>query len=296
MSMDKIAVIGLGKVGTTFAHLLQKAGYGIVALFDTDAAASDRALTYVDAAVFPDPASAASAADTVIIATNDDAIEYISRNIAAAGAITSGMKIIHTSGAGSLDLLSAARQRGASVGCLHPIQTFSDIDGAITNVPGSVFGIVADEDIKSWLGDMAGAMGGHPVFISDGDKPLYHAAAVFASNYLVTLIHAAVALYSSLGMSEDEALTAIRPLIAGTVRNIEENGPVRALTGPIARGDIGTVRRHLASLTGDASRLLPLYRLLGEMTVDLALTGGSLTRESARTINNILQGEKFDHE
>ena len=296
MHLDRIAVIGLGKVGTTFAHLLQKAGHTIIALYDTDPSACDRASTYVDTAVFPDPGSAASAADTVLIATNDDAIEPICHDIAAAGAITPGMTVIHTSGAGSLDLLSAARLKGASVGCLHPIQTFSDIDGAIRQLRGSVFGIVADEDIKTSLGDMASALGGHPVFISDSDKPLYHAAAVFASNYLVTLIHVAVSLYSSLGMSEEEALTAIRPLTAGTLKNIEEKGTVQALTGPIARGDIGTIQKHLSSFTEKASRFLPLYRAMGAMTVDIAIAGGSLSPESERTIKNTLQGDTTNHE
>ncbi len=134
-------------------------------------------------------------------------------------------------------------------------------------------------------------LGGLPFFVAEEDRPLYHAAACVASNYLVALMHTAEDIYRSLGLARDDAVRAFWPLVKGTIRNIEARGTVQALTGPIARGDLGTVARHIAALKARLPVLLEPYRTIGLLTVEIALEKGTISRERAEEIKSLLRGE-----
>jgi len=282
------AFIGMGKVGTALACALHDADYPIAAVYDIRPSAMDRAATHTGARRCRSAAEAAGLADVIFLTTPDDAIESACRNLAEEGILCRGKRVLHVSGSAGLDLLDAARRSGAVVGCIHPLQSFPDIDSAILSLPGSAFGLTLDDDLKEWATSLVAALGGFPIFLSDRDKPLYHAAACMASNYLVALSDAVRRLYRSFGLTDDEALKASRPLIAGTLRNIERKGTVSALSGPIERGDAGTVKRHLAALALSCPDLLPVYRHLGLLTVDVAARKNSADLERLDIIKEML--------
>lgn len=287
---DSLAILGLGKVGTALGYLLRAAGYRIVAVADRLPENMQRGVTYTGGRTFNDVAEAASLATCILIATTDDDIAPVCETISRGGAIKAGKKVIHLSGAGGLDLLDAARRAGALVASIHPLQSFATVEGAIKSIPGSTFGITADAPLKDWSIGLVRDLGGHPFFVAEGDKPLYHAAACLASNYLTTLMHTVEQIYLSLGIGEKEALHAFWPLVQGTLTNIETNGAVQALTGPIARGDGETIGKHLTAIQERLPQLLPLYCTLGLQTVELGLAKQTLTPAKAAIIVNLLKG------
>jgi predicted short-subunit dehydrogenase-like oxidoreductase (DUF2520 family) len=286
---DAIAILGLGKVGTAVGHLLKSAGYRIVAVADQSPAALQRGIAFTGGQACATLAEAAAVANCIIITTTDDAIASVCIEIVAGGAVRMGDKVIHMSGAGGLDLVAPARQAGAHVASIHPIQSFADVEGAIMNIPGSTFGITADEKLREWAVSIVNALKGVPFFVTERDKALYHAAACMASNYLTTLMHMVETTYQALGLSRKEAIRAFWPLVRGTLLNIETRGAAEALTGPIARGDAGTIGKHLQALQETLPGLLNAYCELGLMTVDMALQKGSLTRERAQTIKTLFK-------
>jgi len=286
---DTVAILGLGKVGTAVGFLLSRAGYRIAAVASRSEASLTQGMVYTGGKPYLNFPEAARAADCIIIATSDDAIAHVCKEISREGGIKPGAKVIHMSGAGGLDLLESARAAGAHVACIHPLQSFPDVDSAVRNIPGSTFGITSPDEIREWSFQVVRDLGGVPFLISDADKPLYHAAASIASNYLTTLIHMVEEIYQSLGLNREETIRAIWPLVMGTIANIETNGTVDALTGPVARGDAGTVRKHVNALRQKLPDLLEAYSALGILTAELGLKKKTLSPETARLIKEILK-------
>ena len=288
---DSIAILGLGKVGRAVGYLLRSAGYEIRAVAGRSPQRLREGARFTGGAIFTDFTAAASLTDCIFITTTDDAIASVCLEITRGGAIRPGKKVIHMSGAGSLALLAPASQAGAHVACIHPLQSFATVEEAIKNIPGSTFGITAaSPEIKSWSEQVVLDLRGTPFSVSDEDKPLYHAAACLASNYFTTLMHSVTTIYGTLGMTPAEALKAFWPLVRGTVHNIETMGTVQALTGPISRGDAGTVAKHLAALRERLPDLLPLYCEMGIQTIALGLEKNTLSPEKADTIKTLLKG------
>jgi len=287
---EKVAIIGLGKTGTAVGYLLRKAGYPIVAVTCRSRSSLRDRIGYTGGRALAAEANAeaASLATCIFIATPDDTVSRVCSEIAEQGGFKPGDKVVHMSGAGGLDLLDPARRVDASVACIHPIQSFADVEAAIRNIPLSTFGITADERISKWSAKLVRTLGGVPFYVPEAIKPLYHAAACMASNYLTTLIHMAEETYLSLGLSRDEATRALWPLVLGTLRNVETRGSMQALTGPISRGDSGTVEQHIRVLRDTLPAYLPAYRAMGLQTVDLALKKGALSPERAEAIRVLL--------
>jgi len=270
MHRPSSAFIGLGKVGTALACSLHDAGYAIRAVYDPLPDAMERAARHTGARRCRTAEEAAGLVEMVFLSTPDDRIEEVCRRLADAGAVCNGKRVLHLSGACGLDLLAPAHRCGAVTGCIHPLQSFPDVDSALRSLPGSAFGLTVEDALKEEATALIGALGGFPIYISDGDKPLYHAAACMASNYLVTLIDAVRRICESFGLSSEETVKAFWPLIVATLRNVETNGTVASLSGPIERGDAGTVERHLEAMARCCPELLPLYRHLGLLTADVA--------------------------
>jgi predicted short-subunit dehydrogenase-like oxidoreductase (DUF2520 family) len=287
---DTIAILGLGKVGTAVGHLLKAAGYRIIAVADQSPVALKKGIPFTGGQACKSLAEAAATANCIVITTTDDAIASVCHEIVKDGAIHKGDKVIHMSGAGGLDLLAPARLAGAHVGSIHPIQSFADVAGAIINIPGSTFGITADDELREWAVSVVNALKGVPFFVPEKDKALYHAAACMASNYLTTLMYMVETTYQALGLSRKEAIRAFWPLVRGTLLNIETRGAIEALTGPIARGDSGTIEKHLQALRKTLPDLLNAYCELGLMTVDIALQKASLAHDRAQTIKTLIKG------
>ncbi len=286
---DRIAIVGLGKVGAAMGYLLKKAGYPITAVADASPEAIRHGHPFTGGHLFNHISDVAGEADAVFLAVPDDAIQGVCLQFVEANAVRPGQKFVHLSGAGALDLLAPVRKSGAFAASIHPIQSFADVQGAIDNIPGSTFGVTADEAILNWAVDIITDVKGVPFLVPDSDKPLYHAAACMASNYLTALLHIVEEIYQQLGLSREEAVRAFWPLVRGTLRNIETKGTVQALTGPIVRGDSGTVEKHVRAFQEKLPAYLPAYCLLGHITTDMARQRQSLSEEKAEAIHIILE-------
>ncbi|UCD54016.1 MAG: DUF2520 domain-containing protein, partial [Dehalococcoidia bacterium] len=175
------------------------------------------------------------------------------------------------------------------VGCFHPLQTFADARRAMENIPGSTFALEAEEPLLTELKDMANALDGYWIELKASDKVLYHASAVIACNYLVTLVKLATDLWQTFDIPRGQAIRALLPLIRGTIHNIDTVGIPQCLTGPIARGDTGTIKKHLYALRKTAPDLLSTYQELGLRTIPLALAKGRINQRQAEELEAILK-------
>lgn len=284
--MLKVGFIGAGTVGTALAVLLSSKGYGFVgASRRSRTTAGNKASVVSNLRMLDSNQEVADAADLVFITTPDDTIAQVASEVRW----HSGQSVVHCSGADSVDILEPARKSGAMVGGFHPLQTFAGVERAIENIPGSTFGIEAEEPLLTTLKDMADVLGGHWIKLEAGDKVAYHAAAVFACNYLVTLVKMATDLWQTFSIPTDQATKALLPLIKGTLNNIETIGIPDCLTGPIARGDTGTVNKHLKALRENAPALLFPYKELGLQTIPVALSKGKIDEKQAKELQAVLK-------
>jgi len=284
--MLNLGIIGAGTVGTALAVRLSRKGYQIAAINSRSRSSALRLAQYTGSGIVYDFAQAvADKADFVFITTPDDAIPVIASEIHW----HKGQYVVHCSGADSLDVLEPARIIGAKVGSFHPLQTFAGIQKAIDNLPGSTFALEAEGDLLDILKEMALAMEGRWIKLGAGDKAAYHTAAVLTSNYMVTLVKLATDLWGSFGVPKEEAIQALLPLLKGTINNIENLSVPNALTGPIARGDAGTVQIHLDTLKQTAPNMIPVYCELGLQTIPVALAKGRINERQAKELESILK-------
>jgi predicted short-subunit dehydrogenase-like oxidoreductase (DUF2520 family) len=224
----------------------------------------------------------------VFITTPDDVIAQVCGEVRW----REGQSVVHCSGAHSVDILEPARKFEAAVGSFHPLQTFADVDQAIENLPGSTFALEAGEPLLSILKELTSLLNGNWVELKPGDKVLYHAAAVFACNYLVTLVKLALDLWLDFGVSSKEATRALLPLLEGTINNIDNIGLPNCLTGPVARGDLGTIERHLSALEAKSPSLLTTYKELGLQTIPIALAKGKVNEQKSEEMKALLSFQR----
>ena len=284
--MPTIGFIGAGITGTALAVRLAQHGYEVIAVSSRSLSSAKRLAGRISGCqVYNGAQEVADMAQLVFITTPDDIIP----EVAAEVKWHKEQSVVHCSGAHSIDILEPAKQRGANTGCFHPLQTFASIDQAIENIPGSTFAIEAEEPLQGVLKDMATTLEGDWVTLKAGDKVLYHAAAVFACNYLVTLVKVATDLWQTFQVPPEQAIKALMPLLRGTLSNIENVGLPNCLTGPIARGDMGTISRHLESLEKQAPPLLSLYKELGRQTIPIALGKGRIDLQRAEELRALLR-------
>jgi predicted short-subunit dehydrogenase-like oxidoreductase (DUF2520 family) len=284
----KVSIIGAGKVGAALAVLLSRQGYKVVGVYDRDANAASALVAQIKGCrTAPDAQHAASAADLVFITTPDGVIP----NIAAEVKWQPGQSAVHCSGADSTAILEPAKKAGTMTAAFHPLQTFAGAKEAMENIPGSTFCIEAEEPLLATLKQIAADLGGNWITLKAEDKAAYHAAAVFASNYLVTLVKMSADLWQTFGIPANQAVKALLPLLKGTIHNIETIGLPGCLTGPIARGDAGTVEKHLKTIQAKAPRVLSTYIELGRQTVPIAVSKGTINQEQARQLDLLLTGK-----
>ncbi len=276
--------MGAGRVGTAVAVLLQRAAHTIVAVSGRGAT-RDRAASFLPGVAVVDARDAVADADLVIVGVPDDVIEEIV--VSLGDAVGAGRWIAHLSGGRGLDVLDAAREAGARRLAVHPLQTLPDVTGAIERIPGSAIAVTADDEEGYFLGErIAEDLLGEPFRLQDELRPLYHAAAVFASNYLVATSSVAADLFSAAGVPDPAR--AMAPLQRATLDNLERLGAGRALTGPAARGDAGTIDRHLAALTVAAPGTIPAYVAMARLALDLAERDGHLPSDRLAACEDVL--------
>jgi predicted short-subunit dehydrogenase-like oxidoreductase (DUF2520 family) len=282
-----VGVVGAGRVGTALAVLLGKAGHRVVAVSGGEGS-RERAARFLPDTPFVEPREAASAAEALILGVPDDAIAAVCEDLAASGSLGQGA-VVHLSGSAPLSALRAAGTAGATVLSVHPLQTFPTVEAAIDRLPGSHCAVTAHSEEGHALGErLAEDAGCVPFRLDDSRKPLYHAAAVFASNYVTVLVALAARLFRDAGV--DEATARFGPLSRAALENALHLGPEAALTGPAVRGDVGTLRRNLEALRSDAPDLIGPYVHLARAALDLAERSGRLDPATRREAEEALSG------
>lgn len=286
-----VAIVGAGRVGGSIGFLLKQAGYAVTAVAARTLASAEKARAFIGSGnITTVAAQAASTAETIIITTPDGAIKSVCDEIARNNGFRPGALVVHTSGAHTRDLLGSAKNAGAYRAVLHPLQSVPSMGAGVKNIPGSYFRIEADQEAADRVQGVLKALGGielvMPGWGSDKSSPaLYHAGAVVVSNFFVALVDYGLKFYETLGAHKQEALTAVLPLIKGTLENIETLGIPAALTGPIVRGDAETVQDHIDAIRKRAPELLELYCSLAKHTLGVAKEKGGLSREAIRALS-----------
>jgi predicted short-subunit dehydrogenase-like oxidoreductase (DUF2520 family) len=284
--MLNIGFIGAGTTGTALASRLDQQGFIISAVNSRTPTSAERLASRVqNCKVFPSAQEVADNTQLIFITTPDDVISKIADSVIW----HDKQYIVHCSGVHSIDIMATAKKYSTLTGCFHPLQTFADIEQAFNNLPGSTFALEADEPLLSILKEMAIALRGDWVILKPGDKALYHTAAVFACNYLVTLVKLATDLWNDFGIPQEQAIKALLPLLRGTLQNIQNIGLPNCLTGPIARGDLGTVNKHLSTLATENKTVLQSYKLLGLNTIPIALAKGKIDKARAKELETLLK-------
>ncbi len=286
-----ISIVGAGKVGTALGVLAARAGYRVVAVADADTSAASSAVESIGEPARVCPAvEAVRAGDIVLLTMPDDAIAAVCNELAAQDAFAAGSIIAHCSGALDSGILSAAREKcGCEVASMHPLQTFPTVASAVANLPGAFFFCEGDPRAVEELRRMAEAIGGKALRIAPGAKALYHAAAVMACNYLSALLDASAAFCERAGIKRATAMEAMEPLVRATLDNVMSMGPAEALTGPIARGDVETVARHLEAMADCPGELQAFYRSAGVWTTRLAKRKGGASAAAIDEIRRLLE-------
>ena len=281
-----IGFIGAGAVGGSLAVCLAQAGYKVVAVASRTFASAQLFAERIEGCqAYETAQEVADAAQLVVISTSDDAI----REVAEGLRWHPGQVAVHCSGATSLDVFQHPVSQGAAAGALHPLQAFSSVENGVDGIPGTTFGIEGDSAVGSALADMARRIGGSPVFVKAEDKALYHLTGVMMGNLLTCLAATAAQLWEQCGYSRAEGVKALVPMMRGVVSNLERSGVPAAVTGPYVRGDLGTIRKHVETLSARAPEALPLYRELARVAVPFGVEKGALSLETARRIEQILK-------
>lgn len=284
--MKKIGFIGAGTVGTALAIRLSERGYQVVAVSSRSQTSAEKLAQAVNGCRAVDSGQAvADTAELIFITTPDDAIGPVVSGIQW----HNGKSVVHCSGADSTETLEPARKMGAHVGAFHPLQTFASVKQAIDNIAGSTFAVEAEEPLLSTLKEMATALDGEWIELKASDKVIYHAAAVIACNYLVTLVKLATDLWQTFDVPQDQATRALLPLLRGTIHNIDTIGIPKCLTGPIARGDTGTIKKHINALRKAAPGVLTTYCELGRQAIPIALAKGRVNEQQAKEMQVVLK-------
>ncbi len=289
--MKRFSVIGAGRLGTSLAAVLVRRGWEPAAVADRDPAAARESIRVIGRGkATADAVRAARLAPVVFITVPDDAVESLARRLARTGGDWTGRTVFHTSGLLASSALGPRRARGARVASLHPVQSFPAKAGGARLFPGVYWGIEGDPEAVRLAREIVRSLGGKTFAVRAEAKPLYHAACSLASNAFVGLEAAAAALLAEAGAGQKTAAAVLMPLVQGTLQGVKKLGPERALTGPLVRGDVGTVRRHLEAL---ASRPLHdgIYRALGLAAVRLLEEGGNPPRR-LRALKRLLEDRR----
>jgi predicted short-subunit dehydrogenase-like oxidoreductase (DUF2520 family) len=289
MLIPSVFVVGAGVVGTALAAWLVRAGVPVRGIHGRQLpGAPTPADVVASTGDFP---GIISEVDVVIIAVRDARIPAVAARLASEGKLRPGQIVFHTSGANAArQILAAAAPHVAGVGTLHPLVSFSDPRLAMEGLDELAFGIEGDEPARAMAARLVGALGARAVVLATEDLALYHAGAVLASNYLVALADTAQSLLVKAGVPKPDALPVLIPLLMSVVQNLAELGLPGALTGPVERGDVGSVERHLEALSARAPEVIELYRLLGRDVLRLARDKGKLEPDRDAALEAIFAG------
>jgi len=284
-SLD-IGVVGAGRVGAVLGSALAGAGHRVVAASGNSSASIARAARLLPGVRLVAPERVGAAADLLIVSVPDDDLADVVSRLVGAGGIRPGQVIVHTSGAHGLDVLAPAAAVGAQPLALHPAMTFTGHVDDLDRLAGGVsFGVTAPDELRPLATRLVADLGGSVEWIAETQRPLYHAALAHGANHLVTLVNEAMDRLRDSGVVHPERV--LGPLLRASLENTLRYGDA-ALTGPVARGDAGTIARHIAVLGAVAPDSVPAYVALARRTADRAIASGRLRAVDAEPLLDAL--------
>ncbi|HEY8339226.1 MAG TPA: DUF2520 domain-containing protein [Egibacteraceae bacterium] len=284
--MTDVAVIGPGRVGTALAMALPRPAYRVVAVAGRGRAALERFTRLVPEAEVTDAVSAGARADLVIVAVGDDDLVEVVRAVARDGGVRPGSRWIHVAGGAGVDVLEPVRAAGAHVAACHPAATFPDPETGRDNLPGSAWAVTAAEGDLGWARVLVTDLRGSPVTVHPRSRTLYHAGLAVGSNATATVVTLARDLLLGAGVSDPEQF--LGPLVTTSARGAAARGAA-ALTGPVRRGDAGTVAAHLAELRTVMPEAVEAYLALSRLALRYARRAG-LSPDAADAVAAVLDG------
>ncbi len=286
MTRPSVGVVGAGRVGTVLAAKLRSAGYPIVGVSGRSPASALRIRTLLPGVDVAAPTEVVARCDVLLLAVPDDALIRVAEELASV--VRPGQVVLHTSGRHGTDALAALARSGARTIAFHPAMTFT---GTVVDLDRScVFGLTAEPAERAFAEELVAALGGTPMWIDEADRTLYHAGLAHGANHLVTLVAQSMDLMRRAGATDPAAV--LRPLLGAALANTLDFGDA-ALTGPVARGDVTTIRAHADALAGDPDAS-DTYLALARATVRRAEQDGRLEPASARDIRQVLTEAEWD--
>jgi predicted short-subunit dehydrogenase-like oxidoreductase (DUF2520 family) len=278
-----VGIVGAGRVGAVLGAALHRAGHRLAGVTAVSRDSRRRAEALIPEAPVLAPDDVARAADLLVVAVPDDVLADLARGLAASGALRPGTMVAHTSGAHGIGVLSPLTDVGALPMALHPVMTFTGTDVDLQRLAGACFGVTAPDPLRLAAEALVIEMGAEPVWVEESMRPLYHAALAVGANHLVTLVAQSADMLRQAGVEEPARM--LGPLLGAALDNALRRGD-GALTGPVARGDAGTVRTHLATL--DTPESVAAYVAMSRLTAVRALAAGVLSAERAEALLDVL--------
>ena len=284
-AMTRIGVVGAGRVGAVLAAALREAGHEIAAVAGESHASRTRIDTLLPGVRVDKPTAVSRACDLLLLTVPDDMLSNVVTMLAASGAIREGQYVVHTSGKHGLAVLQPAADAGAHVLAMHPAMTFTGTDVDLARLAGCVYGVTANPDTDDLAAKLVADLRGRLLRVEEDRRALYHAGLAHGANHLVTLVSQAMDLLRDSG-ADDPAAT-LRPLLTAALDNALEYGSA-ALTGPIVRGDVETVRAHLRDIAANRPATLESYVAMARATANQAVVDGRLLPIRAAKLVGIL--------
>lgn len=295
---QRVGVVGAGRVGAVLAAALTgapaltktptgaaTARYQVSAVAAESDASRRRAADLVPGAEVLKPTEVARSCDLLFLTVPDDMLSNVVTMLAASGALRPGHVVVHTSGRHGVGVLRPATEVGARPIALHPAMTFTGTALDLARLPGTVVGLTAHPAEREIAERLATDLGGRPTWVAEELRTLYHAGLAHGANHLVTLVAQAMEVLAAAGA--DDPAGTLRPLLTAALDNALAHGDA-ALTGPIVRGDVNTVRAHVADLRANAPHTLPSYLAVARDTLDRAVTDGRVLPIRAHRIREVL--------
>ena len=281
----RVGVVGAGRVGAVLAAALASAGHEIVAAAGESDASHRRLAELLPGTANEKPSAVARSCDLLLLTVPDDMLPNVVAVLSASGAIHEGQYVVHTSGRHGLAVLDDARAVGARPVAMHPAMTFTGTAVDLGRLPGCVFGLTASPGERAFAEGLVADLRGRPMWVPEEMRTLYHAGLAHGANHLVTLVTQAMELLTAAGA--DDPAGTLRPLLTAALDNALDQGDA-ALTGPIVRGDVNTVRAHLADITANAPHTLGSYVSMARASLDRVVTDGRLLPIQAEKIRRVL--------
>ncbi|MBR7743332.1 DUF2520 domain-containing protein [Phycicoccus sp. BSK3Z-2] len=284
-----VGVVGAGRVGAVLGAALARAGHRVTGAYAVSDASRARAGALLPGVPVADVPTVVAGAELVLLAVPDDALPHLVGGLAATGGWQAGQIVVHTSGRHGVGVLDPVREHHAMPLALHPAMTFSGTAMDLDRLADCAFGVTVDAAVRPVAEALVLEMGGTPVWVDETDRVAYHAALAHGANHLVTLTAEALDLLGRAGV--DQPRQVLAPLLHAALDNALRAGDA-ALTGPVARGDVGTVRDHLGELDRLAPEIRRTYVALARATALRALDAGRLRATSAEPLLDALSDQE----